>query len=113
MKLYNFNKKELINFYEKMVTSRFLYDKMLIMLKQGKSWFHIGASGHEAAQLAAASLMRPNQDWSFPYYRDGAYCLGLGMTPKEQLLLPVVLASKALLPTEVFVAPVVFAVKEL
>ena len=48
MKLYNFNKKELISIYEKMVTSRFLDDKMLIMLKQGKSWFHIGASGHEA-----------------------------------------------------------------
>ena len=35
MKLYNFNKKDLINIYEKMVISRFLDDKMLIMLKQG------------------------------------------------------------------------------
>ena len=43
MKLHNFNKKELINIYEKMVTSRLLDDKQLIMLKQGKSWFHIGA----------------------------------------------------------------------
>ena len=59
---------------------------MLILLKQGKSFFHIGASGHEAAQLAAANLMKPNQDWSFPYYRDGAFCIGIGMTPKEQLL---------------------------
>ena len=30
--------------------------------------------------------MKPNQDWSFPYYRDGAFCIGIGMTPKEQLL---------------------------
>ena len=60
MKLHNFNKKELINIYEKMVTSRFLDNKMLIMLKQGKSWFHIGAAGHEAAQLAASICFNSN-----------------------------------------------------
>ena len=54
MKLHNFNKKELVSIYEKMVTSRFLDNKQLIMLKQGKSWFHIGASGHEDSQLAAS-----------------------------------------------------------
>ena len=85
-KLHGFSKKQTLDIYRKMFTSRRLDEKMLVLLKQGKSFFHIGASGHEAAQLAAASLMRPNQDWSFPYYRDGAYCLGLGMTPKEQLL---------------------------
>ena len=41
MKLHNFNKKELISIYEKMLMSRFLDDKMLIMLKQGKSWVRI------------------------------------------------------------------------
>ncbi len=69
-----------------MALSRRLDEKMLILLKQGKSYFHIGASGHEAAQLAAAILIRPGEDWSFPYYRDGAYCIGLGMTSREQLL---------------------------
>jgi len=59
---------------------------MLIMLKQGKSFFHIGCSGHEAAQMAAAKTLRPGEDWAFPYYRDGAFCLGLGMTAREQLL---------------------------
>ena len=38
-----------------MYLSRRLDEKMLILLKQGKSFFHIGASGHEAAQLAAAT----------------------------------------------------------
>ena len=85
-KLHGYSKNQILDLYQKMFTSRKLDEKMLILLKQGKSFFHIGASGHEAAQLAAANLMNPNQDWSFPYYRDGAFCIGIGMTPKEQLL---------------------------
>ncbi len=85
-RLNGFTKKNVIEVYRKMALSRRLDDKMLILLKQGKSFFHIGASGHEAAQLAAAVMMKPGQDWSFPYYRDGAYCIGLGMTAREQLL---------------------------
>jgi len=85
-RFHGFIKKDLISIYEKMVTARTLDEKMLTMLKQGKSFFHIGCSGHEAAQLAAAEVMRPGEDWAYPYYRDAAFCLGVGMTPKEQLL---------------------------
>ena len=85
-RLHGFMKKELLGVYRKMVTARRLDKKMLIMLKQGKSFFQIGCSGHEAAQLAAATVMRPGEDWAYPYYRDAALCLGLGMTAKEQLL---------------------------
>ena len=46
----------------------------------------MGASGHEAAQLAAATALRPGEDWAFPYYREAAFCIGLGMTSREQLL---------------------------
>tara|TARA_B100000945_G_scaffold199176_1_gene160110 strand:+ start:2804 stop:4807 length:2004 start_codon:yes stop_codon:yes gene_type:complete len=86
MKLHNFNKKELINIYEKMVTSRFLDDKMLIMLKQGKSWFHIGAAGHEAAQLAASICFNSDIDYAYPYYRDQAFCLGWGSSARDLLM---------------------------
>ncbi len=86
MKLYNFNKKELINIYEKMITSRLLDDKMLIMLKQGKSWFHIGASGHEASQLAASICFNSDLDYAYPYYRDQAFCLGWGATAQDLLM---------------------------
>ena len=85
-RLHGFTKEQIIDVYTKMALSRRLDEKMLILLRQGKSFFHIGASGHEAAQLAAAVLIRPGEDWSYPYYRDGAYCIGLGMTPREQLL---------------------------
>ncbi|MCB0281573.1 MAG: tungsten formylmethanofuran dehydrogenase [Calditrichae bacterium] len=70
-----------------MVISRFLDEKMLIMLKQGKSFFHIGASGHEAVQTAAAFAMRTEYDYAYPYYRDLAFALQFGMTPLENMLL--------------------------
>ena len=72
--------------YKTMVMSRFLDEKMLILLRQGKSYFHIGGMGHEAAQVAAALALTPGRDWAFPYYRDQALCLGLGMTSDEILL---------------------------
>ena len=86
MKLNNYNKKELVSIYEKMITSRLLDDKMLIMLKQGKSWFHIGAAGHEAAQLAAAICFNSDLDYAYPYYRDQAFCLGWGSSTRDMLM---------------------------
>ena len=85
-KFHNFSKTDLTTVYKIMVTARKLDTKMLTLLKQGKGFFHIGCSGHEAAQLAASQNLTQRQDWSYPYYRDAAFCLGLGMTPREQLL---------------------------
>ena len=77
---------ELLKAYELMLLSRRLDDKMLSMLKQGRGFFHIGAAGHEAAQLAAAFNLKSKEDWAFPYYRDLAFVLGFGMTPEEIML---------------------------
>jgi len=60
--------------------------KMLIMLKQGKSYFHIGCSGHEAVQTAFAYAMQPGYDWAYPYYRDLAFVLQYGLTVEEVFL---------------------------
>jgi len=81
-----FSKKELLDIYSKMYLSRALDKKQLILLKQGKGFFHIGASGHESAELAAAKNIDFTTDFSYPYYREQAYCIGLGMTSKELLL---------------------------
>ena len=56
-RLHGFTKKQVLEVYKKMLLSRKLDEKMLILLKQGKSYFHIGASGHEAAEMAAAVLI--------------------------------------------------------
>ena len=86
MKHKGFSKKELLNVFSNMVISRYLDEKQLILLKQGKGYFHIGGSGHEAAGLAAAMSLKPGIDYAYPYYRDQAFCLGLGMTSREHLL---------------------------
>lgn len=68
-----------------MLLARSLDEKMLVLLRQGKSYFHIGSSGHEAAQTAAAFALTPGRDWAYPYYRDQAVVTGLGMTAYEIL----------------------------
>jgi 2-oxoisovalerate dehydrogenase E1 component len=77
---------DLLAVYRNMLMTRRLDEKMMILLKQGKSFFHIGASGHEAIQLAAGAVLRPGSDWSYPYYRDLAFCIQLGMSPYETFL---------------------------
>lgn len=81
------SREDLLRAYRTMLTSRRCDEKVLILLKQGKSFFHIGGSGHEAAQVAAASALRPGHDWAFPYYRDQAFALQLGMTAGEIFLI--------------------------
>ncbi len=82
-----FSKEELLRAYRTMLTSRRCDEKILILLKQGKSFFHIGGAGHEAAQVAAAAALRRGHDWAFPYYRDQAFALQLGMTAEEMFLI--------------------------
>jgi 2-oxoisovalerate dehydrogenase E1 component len=76
----------LVDAYRIMQTSRVLDAKMLVLLKQGKSFFHIGCMGHEAAQTAAAFALEKGRDWILPYYRGQSLVLGMGMKPIEILL---------------------------
>lgn len=78
-------KTHLLDTYRTMHVSRRLDEKMLILLKQNKGFFHIGCSGHEAIQLAAAAHMKAGTDWAAPYYRDMSLALGLGMTARDLL----------------------------
>ncbi|SVB51121.1 uncharacterized protein METZ01_LOCUS203975, partial [marine metagenome] len=84
--MHEFQKKELLEVYQKMVLARRLDEKMITMIRQAKSFFHIACSGHEAAQLAAAVNLKSGLDWIFPYYRDAALTIGLGVTSKDHLL---------------------------
>ncbi|HOJ03730.1 MAG TPA: dehydrogenase E1 component subunit alpha/beta [Bacteroidota bacterium] len=74
-----FNADDLRGILRMMMTARRLDQKMLTLLKQGKSFFHIGGSGHEAAQIAAARAFVPGKDWFYPYYRDLSFMLAMGM----------------------------------
>jgi 2-oxoisovalerate dehydrogenase E1 component len=78
--------EQLINAYKNCVSARLLDQKILVLLKQGKVFFHIGGSGHEVAQTATALAMKPGYDWAYPYYRDLAFSLQFGYTIEEIML---------------------------
>lgn len=80
-----FSKEDLMEAYRCMLVARRLDEKMLILLKQGRGHFHIGSSGHEAIQVAAAKNIVPGKDWALPYYRDMAMAVGIGLTAKDLL----------------------------
>lgn len=61
-------------------------DKEIQLKRQNKIYFQINGVGHEAVLTAAAMVVRPGYDWAIAYYRDRAFCLGIGVTPYEMFL---------------------------
>lgn len=76
---------QLLSAYRTALTARLIDAKILVLLKQGKAFFHIGCSGHEVAQVAVAAAMRPGHDWAYPYYRDLGFAMQYGYSIDEVL----------------------------
>jgi len=78
--------RQLLELYRLMLLSRRIDDREILLKRQQKVFFQISCAGHEALLLAAAANLRSGYDWFFPYYRDRALCLALGVSAEAMFL---------------------------
>ncbi len=76
----------LLDLYQKMLRLYFLEERVRIFSKQNKCAFVASSRGHEKLQIAVSMLLQPGKDWFFPYYREKALMIGLGMPLRDIFL---------------------------
>jgi 2-oxoisovalerate dehydrogenase E1 component len=75
-----------LDLLRKMLTVDAIEERLKTFVRAGKVSFHASTRGHEKLQIAMSLLLRPGQDWFFPYYREKALVVGLGMSPRDIFL---------------------------
>jgi 2-oxoisovalerate dehydrogenase E1 component len=78
--------EQVIDMYRKMLLARKLDERVWALNRQGRVPFVVSVAGHEGTQVGAAFALDPATDWSLPYYRDVAFNLAMGSTPKDLFL---------------------------
>ncbi len=76
---------ELRDLYRTMLEARLLDERYSKLQRIGKTSFIAASSGHEGAQVGVGKAIRAGHDWLFPYYRDTAMVMALGLPGKDVL----------------------------
>ena len=76
----------LLDVYRLCRLTRAVDERLWILSRQGRAGFVLTGRGHEVAQVTSALALRVGTDWAWPYYRDLAVGLALGVTPYEVFL---------------------------
>jgi len=79
------DKKILEKAFSNMATAKAMTNLYEANFKIVSKYVHATSRGHEAIQIAMAMQLLP-QDYAFPYYRDDAMMLGIGMKPYDLML---------------------------
>lgn len=81
----NVDKETLLKAWELMCTAKCMSETYNENIQLTSKYVHATSRGHEAAQLALALQLKP-QDWVSPYYRDDSILLGIGIKPYDLML---------------------------
>jgi len=80
------SREQLIQAYRWMYMSRRIDDREILLKRQQKIYFQMSGAGHEAIGVAAGLALKSGYDWFYPYYRDRALCLALGVQAYDMFL---------------------------
>src|SRR5262245_61378072 len=75
-----------LDLLHKQLTVNYIEERLKVFVRAGKVSFHASTRGHEKLQIAMSMLLESGKDWFFPYYREKALMVGLGMSPKDIFL---------------------------
>ncbi len=79
------NKQTILKAFKNLVTAKYMAELYEENFKVVSKYVHATSRGHEVIQTAVGMQLQP-QDYVYPYYRDDAMLLAIGMQPKDLML---------------------------